>query len=211
MKTQFEKNAGIALVLCTVLIVLMMVLHPAGGGFEHLLKMTGILIVSHVIAILSVPFASVGFWGLTRRLGVDNFFSISAFAIMLFGLVAVMIAAATNGLVLPVFIEKYRDAPVEVIESIKPFLRYNTAVNRAFDYVYTGAFCLSMLFWSIAILRTKKMAAWLAYLGIGLAIVAAVLFISGIASANLQGFRLFISSIVLWIALVGVVLMRSAE
>jgi len=208
MNTQFEKNSGIALVLCTILLVFTMVLHPAGGSFEHLLKMTGIIIVSHVIAIVCVPFAAVGFWGLTRRLGTDNFFSMSAFSIMLFGLVAVMMAAATNGLVLPVFIEKYADAPAEVVESIKPFLKYNISVNHAFDYIYTGAFCLAMLFWSIAILRTRKFAAWAGYLGIGVSIVVAVLFASGFAAMNLQGLRLFISGIIVWIAVIGVLLSR---
>jgi len=147
---QFEKNAGIALVLFTLLMVFTMVLHPAGGSFEYLLKITRIIMISHVLALISIPFAAVGFWGLTKKLGTANFFSFSAFAIVLFGLVAVMIAAASNGLVLPIFIQKYKDAPVELIESIKPILKYNFSVNNAFDYIFTGAFCLAILFWSIA-------------------------------------------------------------
>ena len=211
MKEQFEKNAGIALILFTILMVFTMLLHPAGGSFEYLLKISGIIVISHTIAIVSIPFAAIGFWGLTRKLGTDNFFSISAFAIVLFGLVAVMIAAVTNGLVLPVFIQKYRDASPELITAIKPILKYNSAVNTAFDYIYTGAFCLSMLFWSIAIWYTRKLSLWLAYFGTGLSVLAAILFASGFPLHDLQGFRIFVSSIVLWIVMAGIALVRTAR
>ncbi len=84
-------------------------------------------------------------------------------------------------------------------------------MNNAFDYIFTGAFCLAILFWSIAILFTKKLPVWIAYLGIVLSIVAALIFVSGFALVDLQGFRLFVSSIVLWIILVGITLIRTAE
>jgi hypothetical protein len=209
MKPQSEKNAGTALIVFTLLMVFTMILHPAGGSFEHLLKIKQMIIITHVIAILSVPFAAVGFQGLTKKVGADNFFSISAFAIVLFSLVAVMLAAAANGLVLPIFIGKYSDATAEVISSIKPILRYNTSVNNAFDFIFTGGFCLSMLFWSIAIIKTKTFPVWIAWFGILLPVAAAVLFISGFAMTSLQGFRIFVSTIIVWILLVGILLRKT--
>ena len=208
MTIKFEKNAGIALIIFTLLMLFTMVLHPAGGSFAYLLKMTAMIIVTHVIAIISLPFATIGFWGLTKKLGLDNFFSLTAFVFVLFGLMAVLLAGSANGLVLPIFIEKYKDATPEFIESLKPILKYNSAVNAAFDYIYTGAFCLSMLFWSIAILYTKKFPAWIAYLGILLSIVPALLLFFGFAPAHLQGFRFFVSSIIVWVIIVGITLIR---
>ena len=58
-----EKNAGISLIVFTVLIFFTMVLHPAGGSFEHLLKITSLIVVTHAVAIASIPFAVIGFWG----------------------------------------------------------------------------------------------------------------------------------------------------
>jgi hypothetical protein len=206
---QFEKNAGRALILSTLLMVLTMALHPTGGNFEHLLKITGIIIIAHSIALISIPFAAVGFWGLTKKLGEDNFFSIAAFAIVLFGLIAVMLAGTVNGLALPIFILHYKDASPEMIESIKPILKYNASLNHAFDYIYMCAFCLSMLFWSLVILRTKKLSLWIAYLGIALCILIISLFISGFTLTDLNGFRVFVSGSVLWIVLAGVLLIRT--
>ena len=208
MKTQVEKNAGIALIVFTLLMVFTMILHPVGGSFEYLLKVTSRIITTHVIALVSLPFAYVGFWGLTKKIGTENFFSVSGFAMILFGLVAVMMAATANGLVLPIFIHKYEGSSQEVIESLKPLMRYNFSVNNAFDYIYTGAFSLSMLFFSIAILYTKRLPGWLAYLGILLATAAVLILIITLNSGSLQGFRLFVTSVVLWISLVGVVLLR---
>ncbi|HLK28248.1 MAG TPA: hypothetical protein VKT28_06685 [Puia sp.] len=208
---QFEKNAGRALILSTLLMVMTMALHPVGGSFEHLLKVTNMAITAHSIAIVSIPFAAVGFWGLTKKLGTDSFFSISAFAIILFGFIAVMLAATVNGLALPIFILKYKDASTEIIASITPILKYNSSLNHAFDYIYMGTFCLAMLFWSIEILRTKKLSSWIAFIGIALFIIIISLFISGFTLTDLNGFRVFVLSSVLWIVLVGILLMRTSS
>lgn len=198
-----EKNAGISLLVFTFLLVFTMVLHPAGGSVEHLIRITPQIVITHSIALLSLPFGWLGFWGLTRRIGTDRFGSVLAFALISFGLVAVMLAATVNGLVLPIFLQHYHDATPEKLADIKPVLRYSFAVNQAFDYIYTFAFCLAMLGWSITGLAAKKLPAWLGWLGIVLAIATAVIFISGLALHTLQGFRLFVTSIVIWLMLVG--------
>ena len=121
-----------------------------------------------------------------------------------------MIAATANGLVLPIFIQRYSDAPADTISSLKPLLRYNFSVNNAFDYIYTGAFCISMLFTSIAILQTKKLHRWVAYLGIIFSVVAALIVVFA-SPHNLHVFRMFVLSIVVWIFLAGIALMKSNE
>ena len=120
MKSRFDRNAGFALVTFTVLMIFTMVLHPVGGNFQYLLKVSSLIVITHSIALLALPFACIGFWGLTRRIGVDNFLSISSFAFIVFGLFGVMIAATANGLVLPIFIQKYEDSPPVMVESSRP-------------------------------------------------------------------------------------------
>jgi len=198
-----EKNAGISLLVLTILLVFTMVLHPAGGGVEYLIRITPQIVITHSIAILSLPFGWLGFWGLTRTMGTENFGSGLAFAMISLGLVAVLLAAATNGLVLPIFLQHYHDATPEKLSSIKPILRYSFAVNHAFDYIYTFAFCLAILSWSIVMIITKKFPVWLAWLGIALSITASIIFLWGVSVNNLQNFRLFVTTIIIWIALVG--------
>lgn len=211
MTSQVQKNAGIALIVFTTLMVFTMILHPVGGSVEYLQKVSNRIIITHAIAILSVPFGCMGFWGLTQKLGSDRFFSVAAFAMILFGLVAVLIAAATNGLVLPIFIQKYRDATPDLIESIRPILRYSFSVNTAFDYIYTGAFTLAMLFWSIVILNTRKLQVWIGWTGILLSLVAVGITLFGMSMASVQGFRFFASGIVAWILIAGIALVKNRQ
>jgi len=199
-----KKQTGISLLIFTVLIVFTMVLHPLGGNIEHLIRITGMIVLVHAVAILSLPFGWIGFIGLTRVLGTERYLSMLAFALASMGIIAAMIAAATNGIILPVFLQHYKDASPEVIASIKPVWRYSFAINSAFDYIYTFAFCLAILLWSILIIHTKTLSQWLGWLGIIIAIGGIVFFISGMRINSLYNFRLFITSIIVWIALVAV-------
>ena len=208
MQTHFEKKAGLALIVFTTLMIFTMVLHPTGGSVEHLLTIIPVIVITHAIAILSLPFALAGFWGLTKTIGTDNFLAILAFSFIALGLVAVMIAAAANGLVMPLFIQTYKNASAETIASIKLVLRYSLSMNHAFDYIYTGAFCLAVMCWSITIIHTKKLPAWIGWFGIVTAIAAVVIFITRPGMPGLHAFRLFVSCIVLWILAAGIVLSK---
>ncbi len=211
MNALFEKRAGLSLIIFTLLILLTMVLHPAGGNFQHLLKITPMILVTHSAAILSLPFAAIGFWGLTRRIGAEDFLSLTAFAMTSLALVAALLAATTNGLVLPIFIHRYQDATPDSVDTLRPVLTYSYAVNAAFDYVYTGAFCLGILGWSVAILRTKRLPRWIAGWGILVAIAGVTIVCVGASPASQFGFRLFVTGLVSWTIIVGMALRQKLE
>ena len=209
MNNLFEKKAGISLIIFTLLLVLTMVMHPAGGSVDYLIRTTPLIITTHAIAITSLPFGLMGFWGLTRRIGTDHFWSMLAFSSICLGIIAAMIAAATNGLVMPVFLQGYKDASPETIESIRPILRFSFSINHAFDYVYTGAFLLSILSWSICIIHTRKLPVWIGWSGIVVTLAILGMIITGIAMNSLLGFRIFVSCIVVWIIIVGINLTKN--
>ncbi|HXO76292.1 MAG TPA: hypothetical protein VN824_13665 [Puia sp.] len=119
-----------------------------------------------------------------------------------FALIATLLAAATNGLILPLYLQHYKEATPEAITAIDPILRYGFTVNLAFDHIYTGAFCLAILCWSIAMLSTKRLAAWIGWLGIFISLITAVIFISGVAVNNLHGLRTFGVCVIGWILIV---------
>src|SRR5918993_4360861 len=210
MNNTFQKNCGIALIVFILLLVFTMLLHPTGGSAEHMIKITKLIVITHSIAILSLPFGWIGFWGLTRTLGTNNFLSLMGFAMMSVALTAVLLAAATNGLVLPIFLQKYRGADTETIERIRDTLSYSFAVNNAFDYIYTAMFSLALLCWSVIIAKTGRFPKWIGWMGILTFISLLVMLISGIAVNSLTGLRLFVGCIVVWIIFIAVQLMRPA-
>src|SRR6185437_1275788 len=104
MRNQLEPRYGASLILGSFLMIITMVMHPSGGNFEHLLKISALIMGTHTLAIISVPFTLYGFWGLTQKLNGDEFFSKIAFATILLGMFAVMCAAAINGLAMPMYL-----------------------------------------------------------------------------------------------------------
>jgi hypothetical protein len=206
MNNSFERKAGISLIIFSILLVFTIVLHPTGGSLQHIMNITGMIVVTHSVAILSLPFGWLGFRGLTRKLGTDHFAAELGFAMASLGLIAALCAGATNGLAVPIFLQHYKDATPETLTAIDPILRYSFAFNHAFDYIYTGAFCLAILCWSIAILHTRTLPIWIGWLGGIVSVATAVIFLSGEAVNKLPGLRIFVASILIWILLVGRVL-----
>lgn len=208
MNTNLQKQAGIALIAFTILLVLTMVLHPVGGSVERLIRISGLIIGVHALAIFSLPFGGLGFWGLTRQLGRERLLPLLGFIMACFGLIAAMLAASANGLIMPFFLQRYKDAEPAVIDSIQPVLRYSFMINLAFDYVYTIAFSLAIGCWSVSILRTRLLSVWLGWLGLAQMAAAVVTLASGVAVNHLMGFRLFVMTMVVWLVFVGVDLYR---
>ncbi|MEP0986030.1 hypothetical protein [Ekhidna sp.] len=205
------KGAGYALIVGSLLMIATMVLHPVGGDFNQLLRIVPIGMISHSIAILSVPFVAYGFFGLTIKLKSSSFISYIGFSIMFFGLVAVLIAAAVNGLILMDFVKSYEGASEETIASLKPIFVFIRSFNHAFDYIFMGAICLSILMWSAAIIKTKAMPSWLGYFGILVSATGIILFVLGVELLHLAGFRVFIFANVAWILAVGFILRKGEQ
>src|SRR5665213_1636661 len=108
MKNQSDPHYGTSLILGSFLMIVTMVMHPSGGNFEHLLKISALIMGTHTLALISIPFTLYGFWGLTKKLSGDEFFSKVAFSTILLGMFAVMCAAAINGLAMPMYISLYK-------------------------------------------------------------------------------------------------------
>jgi hypothetical protein len=200
-----------SLIIAAILMVFTMVLHPMGGSVEYIQKIATIIMITHALAILSVPFWILGFWGLTRQLGDDGLIPLTAFIIMTIGLFAVVLAAAVNGLALPLFVTHYLDATPEKLSAIKPIINYNTSLNHAFDLVYTGAFCLAVALWSIAILKTRRLPVWLGWSGVLLSLVTVASMTMGVFFTDLTGLRIFVSGFVIWTILLIISLRNSHD
>ncbi len=208
MKNQLEKNAGISLIIGSVLGVITMVIHPVGGSIDHLISISTVIIASHTIALFSIPFLMFGFWGLSRRIGFDNSFSVLALVTASLGLIAVMIAAAVNGIVVPFFVDNLKGASPEKIQTAEMILSFGFSLNQAFDYIFVGGICQAFLLWSIAIVKGKVFPKWIAFLGIALGLGFLIVMISGFVFSNLQGFRIFFFPIVAWMVSAGILLQK---
>ncbi len=208
MKNTFEKNCGIALLIFILLLLATMVLHPAGGNIAYLIHHSQWIIITHSIALFSIPFGWLGFWGLSRKLGITDFYAMLGFAFLSVTMTAVLFAATANGLVLPLFLEHYGDAET-VMNSALPVVRYNFTVNKAFDYTYTSAYGMAILCWSVAILRSGLLPRWIGVTGILLFLMVLIMLLSGLAVNSLQGLRISAAGFIAWSLIVAVSMLRN--
>jgi hypothetical protein len=209
MNPDYRKAGGYALISGSVLLILTMGLHPAGGSFEHLKKITAVNVTAHSLAILSILFLLFGFWAFRKIFITETVLSTAAFITIATGLAAGLLAAAVNGLALPVFIGRYENPSPAELEIIRHILRYNFALNHAFDFILLGAACISLLLWSTLVLRTKLLNRWLAYYGIFLNVVFVSFLIYGFVFVDLHGFRVFVFGLVSWIVAAGYLLVKA--
>jgi hypothetical protein len=203
METAFKKLSGISLIIGSALMVATMVLHPSGGNMEHVLKIKTILIVSHSLAIFSLPFICFGFWGLSASLLTKSRISVLAFIISCFGLFAAMIAATINGLTLPLFLTGAASQKAEV-NIINLVSTYGHNINKPMDYILLSAFGLSISIWSALIIRSEQFPKWIGYYGLLLILAGLLAIFNQYSVTGLYGFRIVIFGIVSWIIVAGI-------
>lgn len=208
MDQSFKRASGLSLIIGSLLLTLTMILHPSGGSIEHILHVVQVNMISHSLAIASLPFIGFGYYGVATALLTKSKISILALAVATLGLVAAMMAGTINGLTLSLFLQGSAEDLQNQVEVIKAIMRYGFAINRPMDFILMGAFMLSMGIWSVLILRTTVFPQWLAYLGLGLVALGILGFAMRFDYIHLDGFRIFIFGMVGWIVGMGVALMR---
>ena len=208
MKNQFNNYSGTALITGAAIMTVTMVMHPTGGSLEHLRHISAMIIITHSLAILSIPVTLFGLWGLTRKLSVESPYSMGAFITMCVGMFAVLLAAAVNGLALPLFINDHYDADPETGELLGLLLSYNSALNHAFDYIFIGGVCIGISLWSVVIIKTNYFPKWPGYFGLLTCVLVIAGFVAGFIFVDLTGFRVFVAGLVVWMMIIGILLKR---
>lgn len=209
MNNGYSKTGGYALISGSLLAILTMGLHPAAGNFEHLRKIIPINITAHSLGILAMLFLLFGFLALKKVFTDGQPLSSAAFIATAAGLCSGILAATFNGLALSIFINQYQNPTPEMIESLRPVIKYNFALNHAFDYIMIAGINIAILLWGIIILKTKLLSKWLAYYGFILNAAFLILVVMGIMLVDLHGFRIFVLGIVSWIVAAGWLLKRA--
>lgn len=214
VQKEMEKDGrsyGAAILVSVLLMSITMGLHPVGGDIDHLIRVTPLIVFTHTIAIISVPVLIYGSWGLSRLLGSGSGLVQAAFITFSAGLAAVLGAAALNGLAVPIFVSGLADANERTLETASLILRYGFSLNQAFDVIFIIFACGAVILWSVAILRTRRLPAWLAVIGLVAGASALVTLAGGYVLTDLRGFRIFMAGFILWLLLAGVEMVRKGS
>lgn len=200
MENKFKQVSGYSLIIGSILLIATMILHPTGGSIEHIVKLKILLITSHALAIVSLPFVGFGFYGLSSALVSKSKMSFLALSISIFGLIAAMIAGSVNGFALPLFLAKVTQQEFDV-STVTSIIRYGSYINIAMDYICLGFLSLAIAVWSVLIIKNIIHLKWLGYYGVAILVCGLISAANGYNLAGLFLFRIVVFAIVSWIML----------
>jgi hypothetical protein len=206
MHKSFTKVPGVSLCFGSLISVITMALHPAGGSIEHIIRIHHVLIFSHALGIACLPFMGFGAWGLSCLLQTDSKISLLSLFVFCLGLVAAMIAATVNGLILPQFLSDPAARTVE--ESVlDAFVRYGHHINISMANIFIFATCISILIWCVLIIQTQKLPKAAGYLGLSLLGFGLICLLLKANFTDLYGFRIFVAGLATWLTTTGIQIM----
>jgi hypothetical protein len=201
-----DRKAGIALIVGSLGGLLTMAIHPVGTAsltaeqVAHLSILSG---TAHSIAMVSVLLLFLGACGLAMRLTASDRISFAAIVTYGFGCVAIMIAAAVSGFIVPdIMKHMVRDVPAAEREW-QIVIAGIFQINQAFARIYSVAASMAILLWSVSALRNGGLGNGVAMYGC----VVAPLIILGIGIGHLRldvhGMAVVMLGQVIWFILVG--------
>jgi hypothetical protein len=202
--------SGILLLAGAVGGLVVMLTHPTGhdlmSAAEPARRAAGNVAV-HSLALATLPALFLGLWGLGRLLAPSDL-GRAALVLYGFGALATVPAAVMSGFVATDLILGMHGADAASRELAHGLLRFSLLLNRGFYSVGVVAVSLSLLLWSAAILRGRRLPRSVAAAGlvVGAAIPAAL--VSGHLGLGLHGFAVITLGQSAWFAWVGILLLR---
>lgn len=180
-----DRKAGIALIAGSLGGIVTMAVHPTGTASLSADQVAHLAIASgaaHSLAMLSVLLLFLGASGLARRLAAADQISFAAIVTYGFACVAIMIAAAVSGFIVPdIMKHMVRDVPAAAREWQIVIVAI-FQVNQAFARMYSVAASIAIILWSISALRNGGLGRGVAIYGC----VIAPLIILGIGIGHLR-------------------------
>lgn len=152
-----DRKSGIALIAGSLGGILTMAIHPTAAATSltpeqvaHLLAMSG---AAHSLAMISVVLLFLGACGLTGSIAAADRISFAAIITFGFACVAVFIATAVSGFIVPSIMKHMlRDDPAAA-HQWQIVIAGIFQINQAFARIYSVAASLAIILWSTSALR----------------------------------------------------------
>jgi hypothetical protein len=152
-----DRKAGIALIAGSLGGILTMAVHPTGAASltaEQVAHLSVASATAHTLALLSVLSQSLGACGLARRLAAEDRISFAALVAYGFACVAVMIAGAVSGFIVPgIMKHMLRDAP-EAAHQWQIVIAGIFQINQAFARIFSVGASIAIILWSVSACAT---------------------------------------------------------
>ena len=211
-----NQMGGIALILGSLGFILTMSFHPSGHDFfeagNELNALITKTIIVHVPAVVSLPILFLGALALSWSLASPDRLSFIAIVAYGFAAVAAISNVVVDGFVAPGLLGKLVAATTPSASDMwRVVSRYNGQLNEVYAKIFVVASSVATTFWSIAILRNRRLGLGAGIYGVVLGPSIVIAVASGQVTLAAHWFRLIIVAQVAWFIIVGVLLLRLKE
>jgi hypothetical protein len=199
-----NRKAGWALILGSVGGIVTMAIHPVAGGpmtpaqIQRLATISGI---AHGLALVSVLLLFLGTCGLTRALAGSDRLAFSALITYGFAAVAIMIAASVSGWIVPGIMQQMAR---DVLNNSAGQADYRIVIaaifqiNQAMARIYSVATAAAIILWSARCLRDGQLSRTMAWYGVVMAPLIAILIFIGHLRLDVHGMAVVMLTEVIW-------------
>lgn len=209
-----ERKSGIALLAGSLGGIVTMAIHPVAPAaptpeqVAHLITVSG---AAHSLALLSVLLIFLGACGMARHIAARDRLSFAGIVTYGFACVAVMIAAAISGFIVPKTLQHMVRDDAANAHQWQIVVHSMFQINQAFARIYSVAASIAIILWSISALRNGGLSRSVAIYGC----VIAPLIILGIGIGHLlldvHGMAAVMLGQAIWLLVVGYQLCNAAE
>jgi hypothetical protein len=201
-----DRKSGIALIAGSLGGILTMAIHPTGAASLTADQVAHLAVASaaaHSLAMVSFVVLFLGGGGLARSIGAPDRIAFSAIVTYGFACVAVFIATAVSGFIVPsIMRHMILDVPATaqqwriVIDGI-------FQINQAFTRIYSVAASLAIILWSVSALRNGGLGRGVATYGCVIAPLIIVGIVIGHLRLNVHAMAMVVSGQAIWSVIVG--------
>jgi hypothetical protein len=185
-----DRKAGIALIAGSLGFILTMAIHPTAGGsltdeqVVHLMRLSG---VAHSLAIASTVALFLGACRLTQRLAAADRYSFAAIVVFGFACVAIVIAAAISGFVVPSILRHMVRDDAANAHQWRIVIYGIFQINQAMAKIYSVGASVAIVLWSVDALSNGGLGRGTAIYGCVIAVLITIAIASGHVQLDVHG------------------------
>ena len=201
-----DRKSGIALIAGSLGGILTIAIHPTGAASltaDQVAHLSVASAAAHSLAMVSFVVLFLGGCGLARSIGAPDRIAFSAIVTYGFACVAVFIATAVSGFIVPsIMRHMILDVPATaqqwtiVIDGI-------FQINQAFARIYSVAASLAIILWSVSALRNGGLGRGVATYGCVIAPLIIVGIVIGHLRLNVHAMAMVVLGQAIWSVIVG--------
>jgi hypothetical protein len=202
-----NRKSGFALIIGSIGGIVTMAIHPVGSASLNAAQVDHLAVASaiaHSLAMISSLVLVLGACGLAQRFNAPDRLAFSGLVVYLFAAVAIMIAAAVSGFIVPEIMRRMAGDSSAVAPQWRIEIYSIFQINQAFAKIYTVAVSIAMALWSVTILRHGAPSRKIALYGCIVAPLIALAICSGKLRLDVHGMGIVVLAQAIWFIGVGI-------